>query len=40
LLLLAAARSEAAVGEDAHRSELVAQQRLAWSNTLATFLNG
>jgi len=38
LLLLAAARSEAATG--GRRGEAVGQFRLDWSNTLATFLNG
>jgi len=38
LLLLAAARSEAAIGS--RRAEALEQFRLDWSNTLATFLNG
>jgi hypothetical protein len=36
LVLLAAARSEAAVGE---KGESLFKQRLEWSNTLAAFLN-
>jgi hypothetical protein len=39
LVLLAAARSEAAE-VDPHESAVLEQQRLLWSNTLATFLNG
>jgi len=38
LLLLAAARSEAAIG--IRRTEVLERFRLEWSNTLATFLNG
>jgi hypothetical protein len=39
LLLLAAARSEAAIVRESHR-EVLSQARKAWSDNLATFLNG
>ena len=39
LLILAAARAEAATGSESHR-EIIGQARKAWSGNLATLLNG
>ena len=39
LLILAAARAEAATPKESHR-EILGQARKAWSDNLATFLNG